>query len=117
MAYQLGTTVPDNWILLLPILDPANPPMYLRRGAMVREVSSVPTPIAPRGVILAPSPMIVADQAVSNAGLNVARYFRRARLIDGSVAIWLARQTRPGCGPGSSGLLFDQIKAAGPGSS
>ena len=58
--------------------------------------------------------LIVADQAVSNAGLNVARYFRRARLLDGSVAIWLARQTRPGSGPGSSGLLFDKVSGPQP---
>lgn len=119
VAYQLGTTVPDNWIPLVPTLNPATPPMYLQRGVMTREVATAGggttvLSIKPHGVILAPSPMIVADQAVSNAGLNVARYFRRARLIDGSVKIWLARLAAPGRGPGSSGLLFDQVNAPAP---
>lgn len=118
VAYKLGTTVPDNWIPLVPILDPANPPLYLQRGVMTREVATAGgettvLDIKPKGTILSPSPMIVADQAVPKAGVNVARYFRRARLIDGSVAIWLSRQTRPGRGPGSSGLLFDQVRASG----
>jgi hypothetical protein len=119
VAYVLGTTVPDNWIPLVPTLDPANPPMYLQRGVMTREMvnasgANVVLSIEPRGIILSPSPLIIADQAVSNAGLNVARYCRRARLTDGSVALWIARQTRPGCGPGSSGLLFDQLKTPVP---
>jgi hypothetical protein len=93
--------------------------MYLRRGVMTRQVAqpgggATTVSVQPKGVILSPSPMIVADQAVSNAGLNVARYFRRARLLDGSVAIWLARQTRPGSGPGSSGLLFDRVSGPQP---
>jgi hypothetical protein len=119
VAYGLGSTVPDNWIPLVPTLDPLNPPMYLQRGVMTRETlsstgSTEVLNIEPRGVILSPSPLIIADQAVSNAGLNVARYCRRARLMDGSVALWIARQTRPGVGPGSSGLLFDQVTTPPP---
>ena len=60
VAYVLGTTVPDNWIPLVPTLDPANPPMYLQRGVMTREITSPTGPvilsIAPRGVILSSSP-------------------------------------------------------------
>jgi hypothetical protein len=118
VGYTLGTTVPDNWIPLVPTFDPANPPMYLQRGVMTREVMAGGAPtvlsINPRGVILSPSPLIIADQAVPNSGLNVARFFRRARLMDGSVALWLGRRAKPGVGPGSSGLLFDQINAQKP---
>ena len=72
--------------------------------------------VTPRGQILEPKvPLFLADQAVPQGGLQVERYFRRARWIDGSTHVWIARRVRPGRGPGVSGLAFDLIKPMTPG--
>ncbi len=112
--YLLGTTVPDNWIPLVPVVTP--PPqkaLYLRRGRIDRPGIDSNT-FRARALILNPSqPFFVTDQAVSRAGVEVSRYFRRIRWSDGSTFVWMARKIRPGQGPGWSGLAFDLIKPIG----
>jgi hypothetical protein len=108
--YLVGTTVPRNWIPLLPYMA-TDQSIMLRRGGMY-DPASVATPplVPPRGVVLTPNQMfVVRDQAVPRAGVQVDRYVRRARWTDGSVYCWMARKVRPGKGQGSSGLAFDVL--------
>jgi hypothetical protein len=113
IAYLLGTTVPDNWIPLIPEQADTGGPQFLRRGAMVRPNPAPPpatVPVPPRGQILQPdNPLFLTDQAIPQAGLQVQRYFRRTRWTDGSTHVWIARRVLPGHGPGESGLAFDIV--------
>jgi hypothetical protein len=118
MYYLLGTVVPDNWIPLVPEQTAQDTARFLRRGAMAR-LNPAPPPdtlaVTPRGQILDPAnPLFLSDQAVPQGGLQVERYFRRARWIDGSTHVWIARRVRPGHGPGVSGLAFDLVKPLKP---
>jgi hypothetical protein len=108
--YLVGTTVPKNWIPLLPFVD-TDQSLMLRRGGMYDPASTVVPPLIPaRGVILTPGVMfVVRDQAVPRAGVQVNRYVRRTRWTDGSTWCWMARRTRAGRGQGSSGLAFDVL--------
>ncbi len=111
VKWVLGTTVPKNWIPLLPYVG-NDQSLMLRRGGMFDPVStSMPPLVAARGVILTPGQMfVVRDQAIPRAGVQVNRYVRRARWIDGSTYCWMARRTRTGKGQGSSGLAFDILE-------
>lgn len=118
IAYLLGTTVPDNWIPLVAEQTAPASPQFLRRGAMLRPNPVPPPatlPVPPHGQILQPgNPLFLADQAVPQAGLQVQRYFRRTRWIDGSTHVWMARRMLPGHGPGASGLAFDVVTPTTP---
>jgi IPT/TIG domain len=116
ITYKLGTSIPDTWIPLVPEQTPDG--LLLRRGALYRidttQHPPAPVPVTPHGQILepdhpTPAPFFLADQAVPKAGLHIQRYFRRARWIDGSTYVWIARIVEPGSGPGQSGLAFDLI--------
>jgi hypothetical protein len=51
-------------------------------------------------LILEPKhPFFVVDRIVSRAGVQVNRYFRRARSWDGSTFVWMGRKSEPGRGP------------------
>jgi hypothetical protein len=122
--YLLGTTVPDNWIPLVPMQVGSGGAPLLRRGAMARLDPTQTPPVAvrvqPRGQILQPgyptkgNPLFISDQAVPQAGLQIKRYFRRTRWVDGTTHVWIARQVLPGHGPGASRLAFDLIKPLTP---
>lgn len=109
--WLLGTTVPRNWIPLIPYIA-SDGSLMLRRGGMFDPAStSVPPLIPARGVVLTPDRMfVVRDQAIPRAGTQVHRYMRRTRWIDGSVHCWMARRTIAGRGQGSSGLAFDILQ-------
>lgn len=129
--YLIGTTVPANWIPLLPFTAQgltnvaSAETLNFRRGAMVgANPAGAPILIRPLGAILQPSPMeivkpqassmlIIRDQAIPRAGLQVNRYFRRARWTDGSIYCWMARRVKPGTKYGSSGLAFDSLEPPG----
>ena len=109
--YLLGTTVPKNWIPLLPYTA-SDSSLMLRRGAMFNASATAnPPTVSPRGVVLTPGKMLVLrDQAVPRSGVRVQRYARRARWIDGSTYCWMARRIVSGKGQGSSGLGFDTLE-------
>jgi hypothetical protein len=115
--YIFETTVPDNWIPLVPIQAPDGG-RYFRRGLMMRPSPTGETPILARTAILEPAhPFFVNDHAVPDTGVSVTRYFRRARwstsATTGSTVVWMARRVRPGRGPGWSGLAYDLVVPAG----
>jgi hypothetical protein len=108
ISYVLETTVPDNWIPLVPAIAPSGA-RYFRRGVMVRPGYG---DMHAHAVVLQPGqPLFVADEEVSEAGAQVRRYFRRARRPDGGTVLWMARQTTNGRGPGWSGLVYDQVRS------
>jgi hypothetical protein len=126
VAYVLGTSVPANWIPMVPI--PGDSLFRLRRGAMsplsVDPTTGrlVRTAIYPRGVVLRqdqlssgkPPMMLVRDSAIAPSGVQVTRYFRRARWIDGSTSCWIARDVMSGTGQANSGLAFDVLQPVTP---
>lgn len=108
--YTLETTVPDNWIPLVPVRTLQGAP-YLRRGTMEIPTTSGFVKIQARALVLDPGhPYFVAGRMLSRAGLQVDRYFRRTRSSDGATFVWMARQSGQGRGPGASGLQFDIVR-------
>lgn len=111
--YLLQTTVPDNWIPLVPVLAPSAAP-FLRRGVIERPGPAGPVPVTAHGVILHPqTPFFVRDEAVPAAGVVVQRRFRRCRWLDGQTYLWSSRLVQPGRGPGWSGLAYDLVLPTG----
>ena len=105
-AYVLQTDVPDNWIPMVAVIAPSEA-RYLRRGILVRPGRG---DVHPTAQLLEPQyPFFVADESVPREGAEVTRYVRRIRWSDGSTSTWLAHRTRPGRGPGWSGLAFDLV--------
>lgn len=105
IEYVLGTDVPDNWIPLVPVQ--VGPDRFrFRRGIM-----GGPGGQPARGRLLEPGhPLYIAEQAIPREGVEVTRRFRRARWIDGSTHLWMARRAGIGRGEGSSGLEFDALR-------
>lgn len=119
IQYKLGTSVPENWIPFIPVLDVEGPPgsIRLQRAAMPRLSDKIPgTVVQPRGTIfrpdldlLEPHPYFVNEEEVPRVGIIVTRSFQRTRWFEGKVYTWVGRRKQTGRGEGSSGLEFDQI--------
>jgi len=113
IAYTLEYPPPDNWIPFVPVLTQSGEMMF-RRGTM-----DIPGPggtvvqLQPNAEILQPTtPYYLTDRVITPTGVEATRYLRRTRWTDGSTLVWMARQSGPGTGPGSSGLKFDFLRAA-----
>lgn len=108
-AYRLGTTVPDNWIPLLPVRD--GTAIRLKRGALPRfESNELESIFEPQGLVLEPGrELLLNDEEVPREGARVIRAYQYARWVDGSTLVWIGRRKEPGRGEGSSGLRFDII--------
>jgi hypothetical protein len=61
-----------------------------------------------------PPMMLVRDSAIARSGVQVARYFRHARWIDGNTSYWIARDVMIGIGHANSGLAFDVLQPVTP---
>jgi len=118
IRYQLGTTVPENWIPFIPVHNPgSNRDVRLQRAAMPRLVGAeIGSIVTPRGAILRhgldvpePQPYFVLEEGVPQVGANVTRTFQRARWWDGRIVTWLGRRKAIGRWARGSGLTFDQI--------
>jgi hypothetical protein len=110
-TYVLEQIPPANWIPMVPVTAPSGA-RYFRRGILVRpgygDVHAAAHLLEPE------HPFFVADESIPREGAQVTRYFRRTRWTDGSTTTWLAHRTRPGRGPGWSGLAFDLVKPLPP---
>ncbi|MEU5257039.1 hypothetical protein [Streptomyces longwoodensis] len=96
--YRLQTAVPDHWVPLAPVPDPAAPGRTLlhRYGA------------GARGQILQPGTVLrFPSEEVPREGVRVTRQWQLARTAAGDAALWSSRTTLPGRGEGFSGLRFD----------
>jgi hypothetical protein len=61
--------------------------------------------------ILKPTvPFFLADRIITHIGTLASMSFRRSRGIDGKTYVWKAFRSKPGTGPGWSGLRFDYLQ-------
>jgi hypothetical protein len=113
LRYRLASTVPDNWIPLMPIQtrDAAGQVLSrLRRGAVLQPDGSALLHLALGRILNAANPFEIHDEEVPREGLSLALGRRLVRWTDGSTCVWTAYRRRIGRGEGSSGLRFDQVE-------
>jgi hypothetical protein len=109
VRYTLGTTVPENWIPLVPVHMPGSlTDIRFQRGQMPPTGGAAP---APRGKILGeiPTPFYIAEEEIPVSGVTVSRRVQRTRWYDGRTYLWIGRANETGRGGASSHLRFDQI--------
>ena len=106
IRYELGTSVPANWIPFIPVHMPgSNSEIRLQRAQM-------PGAKGASGVLLRenPAPYFVNEEEVMRAGIIVQRSFYRTRWLMGRSYLWSGRVKQAGKGDGWSNLKFDQIQ-------
>jgi len=118
IRYKVMTTVPENYIPLVPVQVPNdNRETQLQRAAMLRLIDPAnPVPIEPRTSLLrvgldetVASPYFIHEEEVPRAGAQVSQRFQRTRWRDGRAWTWLGVRKQTGRGESSSGLAFDQL--------
>jgi hypothetical protein len=113
-VWRLATTVPENWIPLLPTRGRASDDDYLLlQGAMVRYTRTADgtltaVPVLPAGLLLRAGGAL-PEREVPREGRTLRRFQRLARWTDGSRALWSARRASVGHGQASSGLAYDGL--------
>jgi hypothetical protein len=116
LHYSLIGSVPEPWIPFVPVHVPGSSrEIQLQRAAMLRKDGSS---VRPRGEVLRPSsvetPYFIHEEEIGRAGVQVTRKWRRTRMSDGRVVVWLGRRRTVSSGDGSSGLRFDAVLATPP---
>ena len=122
IRYQVMSTVPENWIPMIPVHVPGdNREIQLQRAAMPRIMDGDPDrirrPVRPAHVAAcAPASTARPPAATSSTrkkcrapASGVTDRFQRTRWRDGRVLVWLGVRKQTGRGEGSSGLAFDRI--------
>jgi len=113
-VWRLATTVPENWIPLLPTRGRAPTDDYLLvQGSMLRYQRAAngkltAVPIAPVGALLPGVPTLV-EQEIPREGLTYRRIRRLSRRLDGARVRWWSRAVTVGHGEASSGLAYDGL--------
>jgi hypothetical protein len=113
LRYLLESRVPVQYVPLVPVpITPGSPPIELERAAGLRpNAAGAPVPVLPAGKILRPTPPVtpyrISEEEIPRMGTTVERVVYRARWIDGSTHLWVARRRRSGAGEAQSGLRFD----------
>jgi hypothetical protein len=111
VAYEVMSSVPENWIPLIPVHVPGdNRNVQLQRAAMPSAVDA--TPVRPRTSLLREGfddghAYFVNEEEVPRAGTSLTLAYQRTRWRDGRVLVWLGVQRGVGRGERSSGLGFD----------
>jgi hypothetical protein len=113
--YLLSSTVPENWIPLLPVQQQVDGKVIrrLKRGAVLQPDGSAKIHPARGRTLNTGAPLLLYDEEVPREGVQLTRVRRLARWIDGSSWIWIALRAQIGRGEGSSGLQFDQLLGQG----
>ena len=123
IRYQVMTTVPENWVPMIPMHAPNDiREVQLQRAAMPRVIEgdpAAPLPVRPRTSLLrhgleAGQSYFLHEEEVPRAGVRVTQSFQRTRWRDGRAWVWLGVRKETGRGEGSSGLAFDCIKDVPP---
>ncbi|HVQ90230.1 MAG TPA: hypothetical protein VMU51_04270 [Mycobacteriales bacterium] len=117
IAYQVMSTVPENWIPFVPMHVPGdNRETQLQRAALPRLIEGDPNPpdrVRPRTTLLREGlptqGYVVHEDEVTRAGTQVAVAFQRTRSRTGRPTLWLATRRETGRGESSAALTFDQI--------
>lgn len=109
--YVVSTTVPGNWIPLLPVrVDDEGAIQGLRRGAVLEPDGSKTThPARSEALNASASLLLVYDEEIPREGVHITRRRRMTRWIDGSTWVWTAFRNDVGTGEGSAGLRFDAL--------
>jgi hypothetical protein len=108
--YTLESVVPDNWIPLVPV-QTASGQLVFRRGILERPEGSTFVGNVAHASVLEPGvPFYLTDRIITRIGTIAGVAFRRSRGVDGTTYLWQARRSRPGTGPGWSGLRFDFLQ-------
>jgi hypothetical protein len=111
VAYEVMSSVPENWIPFIPVHVPGdNRSVQLQRAATPSAVDA--TPVRPRTSLLREGfddghAYFVNEEEVPRAGTSLTLAFQRTRWRDGRVLVWLGVQRGVGRGERSSGLGFD----------
>ncbi|MFB4295072.1 hypothetical protein [Actinomadura sp. NTSP31] len=111
IAYEVMSSVPENWIPFIPVHVPGdNRSVQLQRAAMPGAVDAVP--VRPRTSLLregldAGHSYFVNEEEVPRTGTRVTVAYNRTRWSDGRPVVWLAARRGLGRGERSSGLGFD----------
>lgn len=124
IRYQLGNTVPENWIPFIATREPGPARLIrLQRASMPRLTDAIPdSRVEPRGAVLRAGldgvsprqPYFLHQEQVLRAGVVVTRGFQRTRWFDGKVFTWIGRRKLTGRGQGASDLRFDRIESDSP---
>ncbi len=110
--YRVASTVPGNWIPLLPVqLRSLQSQLLsrLKRGALLQPDGSSVPPHAQSKLLNAGGSLLLHDEDIPREGLQMSKGRRMSRWIDGSTWVWTAFRKRVGHGEGSSGLAFDRL--------
>jgi hypothetical protein len=112
--YLLASTVPEHWVPLLPMQEPAGRgrvAVRLRRGAVLQPDGSQRIHRATGDILNSAADLRLYDEEVPREGIRMERVRQLARWVDGSTWAWTAYRKQVGRGEGSSGLRFDNLKA------
>ena len=114
-TYQLAGNVPENWVPFVPAADATGRPS-LAQGALPRQVAGLPNlpAVQPRTTLLQGElnqPYYLHAHEVLPTGTAIQGLSYRARWYGGRTVSWFGRQRGPAQLSGSSGLVFDQLKA------
>jgi hypothetical protein len=124
VSYSLMTSVAEHWIPFIPVRVPGdNHEIQLQRAAMPRLLEgaqhAAPAKVAPRSQLLregldeSPArPYFIAEEEIERTGTTIDLCWRRGRLRDGRVVVWLGQRRRTGRGEASSTLAFDAVVPA-----
>jgi hypothetical protein len=110
--YLLSSTVPSNWIPLLPIQlrePPDKVVQRLRRGAVLQPDGSREVRSASGEILNKDERLLMFDEEVPREGIHVSRHYQLARWIGGSSWAWMALRKEIGRGEGTSALRFDSV--------
>lgn len=116
LKYELGTTVPRNWVPFIPVnINPGSPQIRLQKAAMPEFITRyginalVPSHTSLLVPTRADKRLFINEEEVPRAGTVVTRQFNRTRWYHGKTFTWMAKRKEAGRGEGSSGLQFDQV--------
>ncbi|WP_329101009.1 hypothetical protein OG792_19880 [Micromonospora sp. NBC_01699] len=120
LAYTLASTVPENWVPLVPTAPDGDPTRVRLRRVPIQLVPEHGPPVpaighsrvldwrpAPDGA--GPVELAIPEEEIGRAGLRVLRRWQLARWSDGSVRLWLGRSRHATGGDLSSGLRHDAV--------
>jgi hypothetical protein len=107
-TYELQTTVPDYWFPFVPVQDPNQRSIRLRRGKLFRGLG-VPLEL-PLGRLLEPGvPLRMHEEEIPRSGMRVQRAWQMARGADGSSWLWVGRRKIVGYRGRASNLEHDRL--------
>jgi hypothetical protein len=132
LRFELGNTVPENWIPFLATHLPGqNRAIQLQRASMPRWFNSEFSAVRPVTAILRAgmnnsttgqlmpfvnpdaeqqqNPSYVFEEEIPRSGIRVEASWQRTRWYDGSIHCWYGYRKEAGKGEGSSGLAFDRV--------